>query len=263
MSYNTLVKTELLESLDRDGYIRLEGFISPQRLESLRSRIAGRFAEEGDAAGSEFKMEPGSRRLANCVDKGEEFRECIAEPGILAFIEHVLGPRFKLSSLNVRSANPGNGGGQPLHTDMGALPDENGFWVCNTIWLLDDFTPENGAVRAVPGTHRSGRLPPEVLTDPAATVPDEVLVTGRAGDVIVMNAHLWHGGTPNRTGSERRALHAFYCRADKPQQQYQKKLLRPETAAALTPAQRAICALDDPLNDELSSQDVVRSGFLK
>ena len=41
--------------------------------------------------------------------------------------------------------------------------------------------------------------------------------------VVVMNAHLWHGGTANRTSAHRRALHAFYTRWDKPQQQYQKK----------------------------------------
>jgi hypothetical protein len=49
-----------------------------------------------------------------------------------------------------------------------------------------------------------------------------------------MNAHLWHGGTANRTSRPRLAMHAFYCRRDKPQQQYQKKLLRPEVQASLS-----------------------------
>ena len=48
---------------------------------------------------------------------------------------------------------------------------------------------------------------------------------------MVMNAHLWHGGTANRTAAPRLAMHAFYCRRDKPQQQYQKQLLRPEVQA--------------------------------
>jgi hypothetical protein len=248
------VNPELLKRLDRDGFAKIEGIIPEDRVERIRARVAQLFAEEGDAAGAEFKLEPGSRRLANCVDKGGVFRECVADPAILGYIAHVLGPRFKLSSMNVRSANPGNGGGQPLHADMGAIPDEQGFWVCNTIWLLDDFTTENGAVRAIPGTHRSGKLPQQVLDDLSAPHPEEVLV---------MNAHLWHGGTANRTARERRALHVFYCRADKPQQQYQKNLLHPETVAALNGGERAILALDDPWNDEISSRDVVRSGFLK
>jgi ectoine hydroxylase-related dioxygenase (phytanoyl-CoA dioxygenase family) len=102
-----------------------------------------------------------------------------------------------------------------------------------------------------------------VLDDLNAVHPEEILVTGSAGTVVVMNAHLWHGGTANRTAAERRALHGFYCRCDIPQQQYQKKLLRPETQAALDPALRKILALDDPVNDRLCETGSGQSGFLR
>jgi ectoine hydroxylase-related dioxygenase (phytanoyl-CoA dioxygenase family) len=93
--------------------------------------------------------------------------------------------------------------------------------------------------------------------------PEEELLTGKAGTVVVMNAHMWHGATANRTDRKRRAMHAFYTRWDKPQQQYQKKLLSPAVQASLTPALRKLLALDDPLNDELSSRLSGASGFLK
>ncbi len=176
---------------------------------------------------------------------------------------HVLGPEFKLSSLNVRSANPNSTAVQPLHADMGAVADEKGYWVCNTVWMLDAFTEQNGAIRAVPGSHRWRKLPQAELSDPTAKHPNETIVTGAAGTVVVMNAHMWHGGTANRTDAHRRAMHGFYCRADKPQQQYQKRLLRPETQAALGPELRALLALGDPLNDRLSAEGAGRSGFLK
>jgi ectoine hydroxylase-related dioxygenase (phytanoyl-CoA dioxygenase family) len=248
--------------LDEDGYVRLEGFIAPDRRRRLVECIDALFAAEGDAAGAEFRQEPGARRLANLADKGAVFLDCVVDETVGAYLAHVLGPRFKLSSLNARSANPHSAESQPLHVDAGALPDEAGYWVCNTVWLLDDFTTENGALRVVPGTHRSGQRPQDVLTDPEATHPEEVLVTGRAGDLVVMNSHLWHGGTANRTDRRRLALHAFYCRWDKPQQQYQKALLRPATVAALSPAARAMLALDDPANDALSAEGG-RSGFMK
>jgi len=248
--------------LDEDGYVRLEGFIAPDRHRRLVERIDALFAAEGGAAGAEFRQEPGARRLANLADKGAVFLDCVVDETVGAYLAHVLGPRFKLSSLNARSANPHSAESQPLHVDAGALPDEAGYWVCNTVWLLDDFTTENGALRVVPGTHRSGQRPQDVLTDPEATHPEEVLVTGRAGDLVVMNSHLWHGGTANRTDRRRLALHAFYCRWDKPQQQYQKALLRPATVAALSPAARAMLALDDPANDALSAEGG-RSGFMK
>jgi ectoine hydroxylase-related dioxygenase (phytanoyl-CoA dioxygenase family) len=131
------------------------------------------------------------------------------------------------------------------------------------VWLLDDFTAENGATRMVPGSHLWRTRPQDELDDPLAPHPDEVLLIGKAGSIAVMNAHLWHGGTANRTAAPRLAMHAFYCRGDKPQQQYQKALLRPETQAGLTADVRAILALDDPLNDEMSANVTVRSGFMK
>ena len=248
--------------LDDRGYVRLEGFIAPARRKSLVDRIEALFEAEGENAGAEFRREPGARRLANLADKGDVFVECMLEGAVLEHVGHVLGPRFKLSSLNARSANPRGEEAQPLHVDAGALPDERGYWVCNCVWMLDDFTPDNGALRAVPGSHRWGKPPGDVLPDPRQPHPDEVLVTGRAGDLVVMNSHLWHGGTANRTDRPRLALHAFYCRWDKPQQQYQKALLRPETRAALSPAARALLALDDPANDAMSAEGG-RSGFMK
>jgi ectoine hydroxylase-related dioxygenase (phytanoyl-CoA dioxygenase family) len=80
---------------------------------------------------------------------------------------------------------------------------------------------------------------------------------------VIVNAHTWHAGTPNRTDRPRTALHAFYCRRDKPQQQYQKHLLRPEVQASLSAQLRDLLALDDPLNDQVSAEVTVRSGVLK
>jgi ectoine hydroxylase-related dioxygenase (phytanoyl-CoA dioxygenase family) len=252
-----------LRQLDDDGYVVLERAMSAELLDELRRRIGELFVEEGDRAGTEFRTEEHAHRLANLVDKGDVFRRAIVLPDVLRLVRHVLGPAIKLSSLNARSADPHTDVGQPLHVDMSAIPDEKGYWVCNTVWMLDDFTRENGPTRMIPGSHKWGKRPQDVLADPLAPHPDEVFLTGKAGTIAIMNAHLWHAGTANRTSAPRLAMHGFYCRRDKPQQQYQKQLLRSEVQASLTPELRDILALDDPLNDELSSTVTVRSGFLK
>jgi ectoine hydroxylase-related dioxygenase (phytanoyl-CoA dioxygenase family) len=249
--------------LDEQGFIVFERFLDANTLEALRRRVEELFAEEGENAGSEFRQEPQARRLANLVDKGAIFQKVFASPPVLNAVGYVLGPRFKLSSLNARSADPFSPEAQPLHCDAGSLPDDHGYCVCNSIWLLDDFTPENGATRIVPGSHKWGKLPQNVLTDPLAPHPDEILVLAPAGSVVVMNTHAWHGGTANRTSTPRRALHSFYCRWDQPQQQYQKRLLRPETQAALAPELRTLLALDDVANDELCAAATGMSGFMK
>jgi len=257
------LSSEERDRLDADGYLVLQDFVTPDDLATLRSRIHQLFDELGARAGFEFKQEPQTDRLANLVDYDEIFQRAVAMPKLLACVAQVLGPEFKLSSLNARSARPHTDWTQPLHCDTGALPDARGNSVCNIIWMLDDFTPDNGATRFVPGTHRSHQLPQNVLADASATHPDERLLLGRKGTVVVMNAHLWHGGTANHTDHPRLAMHSFYCRRDQPQQQYQRRLLRPDTQARLSPELRWLLALDDPLNDELSANASGKSGFLK
>lgn len=251
------------QQLDAEGYLVLRDFISPERLAALRQKVEVIYAQQGDDAGSEYRQEPQTRRLANLVNCGELFEQVAADPKILPYVQHVIGAEFKLSSLNFRSANPHSDWVQPLHCDVGAVADEKGFWICNVIWLLDDFTAENGATRFVPGSHHSRQLPQEVLADAAAPHPEEKLLLEKAGTVVVMNTHIWHGATANRTAQHRRALHSFYCRSDKPQQQYQKQLLSPAVQQRLSSALRKLLALDDPLNDELSSRFSGASGFLK
>jgi ectoine hydroxylase-related dioxygenase (phytanoyl-CoA dioxygenase family) len=246
------------QQLEDQGFTVLPDFLSLAELEAFRTRVDELFTEEGDRSGAEFKQEPGARRLANMVDKGEIFEKVIETPLVLECVETVLGPDFKLSSLNVRSADPHGNSGQPLHVDSGELPDALGNSVCNSVWMLDDFTAGNGALRIVPGSHKWMRLP-----EPGARVEGEVLVTGKAGTVVVMNAHAWHGGTDNRTDHPRRAMHVYYTRGDKPQQQYQKKWVRPEVQDRLSPLGRRLLALDDPRNDELSATGAGRSGFMK
>ena len=248
--------------LDEQGFVVLEDCMGGNLLRELRERIHDLLAMEGDRAGHEFRTEAHAHRLANLVDKGEVFGRAIALPRVVECVRHVLGSQIKLSSLNARTPDPHGEVPQPLHVDMAAVPDERGYWVCNTVWMLDDFTAENGATRVIPGSHKWGRRPQDELQDPRASHPEEVLVLGRAGSIAVMNAHAWHGGTANRTAAPRLAMHAFYCRRDKPQQQYQKQLLRPEVQDLLSPELRDLLALDDPLNDALSGTVAVRSGFL-
>lgn len=248
------------QQLDERGYLVLEGLMGPALLAEVRARIQELFAQEGARAGSEFKQEPHARRLANLVNKGEVFERVILTPRVLDAMAHVLGPEFKLSSLNVRVADPLGDCAQPWHADSAAIADPQGYWVCNSVWMLDDFTPLNGATRMIPGSHRWRRLPPPDLYGPQ---PGEELVLGKAGTVVIMNAHMWHGASANRTAAPRRAMHVYYTRRDKPQQQYQKALLHPEVQRALSPAARRLLALDDPLNDGLSATGSGVSGFMK
>jgi ectoine hydroxylase-related dioxygenase (phytanoyl-CoA dioxygenase family) len=202
-----------LRELDELGYTSVPGLIGKDWLHELRVRVEALFEEEGENAGHEFKQEPHARRLANLVDKGEVFERVVSHPVLLEMVEHVLGAEFKLSSLNARSTNPFAPEPQPLHTDMGLLPDARGPCVCNSVWMLDDFTAENGATRVVPGSHKWGRLPNADMPDPLAPHPAEVLIIAPAGSVAVYNAHCGMAARPTApTGTGARST-ASSCAA--------------------------------------------------
>ncbi len=152
---------------------------------------------------------------------------------------YIMADEIHFDSLNGRNCPPGEGL-QGLHRDSMGSKDEIGYRVCQSLWILDDFTPENGATRIVPGTHRSNDDPHEVMEDTKAPHPNEELVLAPAGTVVVFNGHCWHGGTENRTQAQRRVLHGCWVRRDQTQQQVQAEWLSPETIARLSPAERYI-----------------------
>ena len=236
---NTTLSEADLRRLDERGYLPLPDVMSPKQTATIRRRVEALIAEEGEQAGSEFRQEPGAHRLANLVDKDPLFGICFTHPRVLAAINHVLNGDFKLSSLNSRASLPGEGS-QALHIDWSGDVDPDDFQVCNSIWLLVDFSEENGATRLVPGSHMTGQHPNDALADPWAPHPDEVLLTGTAGTVVIFNSHLWHGGTVNRTDSPRYTLHSYFTRRHNPQQVNQQAFLSEATVTGLSPAARYI-----------------------
>jgi len=53
--------------LNELGYLVLPDFVPAAMLDEMRERVEALWAAEGDDAGSEFRLEPGTRRLANLV----------------------------------------------------------------------------------------------------------------------------------------------------------------------------------------------------
>jgi ectoine hydroxylase-related dioxygenase (phytanoyl-CoA dioxygenase family) len=98
----------------------------------------------------------------------------------------------------------------------------------NVVWMLDDFTAENGATRVVPGSHRRTEGP-----ERDRVYPDEELAIATAGTLLLFNTATWHGGGPNRTDKLRRGFHVHYCRSwVKPQRDHPRSMDEESLAGA-------------------------------
>jgi len=178
-----------------------------------------------------------NQRVWNLVSKGEVFRDLVVAHLVRRTISHLLGSDFLLSSCTANVANPG---GEPmrLHSDQGYVPPEMPFAVAaNVLWMLDDFTEENGATRVVPGSHLSGSLPDP--TNPPTTVPAE----GAAGTAVVFDARIWHGTGTNRTNRARRGVFTYFCRPFIRPQENHTVSTPPEVLAAASPELRRLLGL--------------------
>lgn len=242
-----LLSEEEKTFLDKNGYLVLENILTREQVTAINEKLAELLMLEGANAGFELMeskyirhpKEAGADRLADLVNKDPIFDIFYTHPRVLAGIAHVLGTEIKLSSLNYRAAKPG-AGLQKLHADWHEPVAPGDYKVCNSIWLLDDFSPANGATRIVPGAHLDGKLPQDVLEDPWKPHPDEIILTAPAGTVAIFNSHAWHGGTTNHTDRDRRSIHSYFCRRDQPQQIDQLKYIRPETRARLSAAAQRV-----------------------
>jgi ectoine hydroxylase-related dioxygenase (phytanoyl-CoA dioxygenase family) len=198
------------EALDRDGYVVLPSVIDADWLARLRAAFESGCEKDG---GSTVVKESGTRHLNNLVNRDPVFEGVYTHPRVLAAVYHVLRDAFRVGQIGGRDPLPGYGQ-QGLHADWTARSKGEPFRIVTAIWLLDDFTGENGATRVVPGTHHLLTQPPKSFADPASRHPDQRIIVAKAGSVLVFNGHLWHSGAANKSSRSRRVVQCSFVGRD-------------------------------------------------
>jgi ectoine hydroxylase-related dioxygenase (phytanoyl-CoA dioxygenase family) len=227
--------------LAEHGYCLLEGLLPPGRVAEARARLVD-LAEREVSDGTDYVYENGAnQRIWALLNKGQCFVDIALDNTVCTLMEHLLGFDFLLSNINANVAGPG---GNPMfvHADQSFVPEP---WppyplVANAMWMLDDFTPENGATRIVPGSHKLASQP-----DFSMTAEQTTPVCGPAGTVMVFDGRLWHQTGPNTTADERRhGILAYYCRPFMRQQENWFLSVDPDVLANADPRLKHMLGYD-------------------
>lgn len=207
---NTLTDLEKVK-LDEEGFLVIENLFSEWEAVSMASAMNGLFEQEKTGF-----LQP---RCINMQNKSSVFDICFKHPRFLAAIVHILGDNIRSLGIHASPKPPCNEN-QALHTDgqtellythvFHQIRSKEEFKLANSVWMLTDFTEENGATRVIPGTHLIKVLPSDIMKDPKASHPDEQIIYGKTGSVIIFNAYLWHGMTRNRTPFYRMNVNSFW-----------------------------------------------------
>lgn len=109
--------------------------------------------------------------------------------------------------------------------------------------MIDEFRPDNGATRFVPGSQRWSAPREDTLSDLRAEHDAQVLACAGAGSLLVFNGSTWHGHTANTSDGPRRSLQgAFIPRDGRAWTDFTARM-QPETCARLSPLARYVLAL--------------------
>lgn len=157
------------------------------------------------------EVRAGTIWIRDALVLGDALEPLRTAPAVVEAIAELLGPEPTAFSAVMR--NPvGPTAQQGLHVDWAGPIAPGHDQQAQAMFFLDDVTADNGPTRLVPGSHRSGSIPPKNLSDPRARHRDEECITGPAGDVLVFSSHLWHSGTGNSSGRARRVITVTYRR---------------------------------------------------
>ncbi len=202
--------SQIVAAIQARGYCFIPSAIRPEKADAARTALERLLADEASDSTRQAK----TQRVGGIAYKDPLFAELMAHPLIVAVWQAYLDDEAIIcSTWSANTAFPG-------YDKYGWHPDYPYWWinqpwplekVCGqTIWLLDDFTAENGGTGFLPGSHLKGHPPPKAFND--AWQPEAEILTGARGGALVFHGALWHTARPNKTDAARSALLGMYTR---------------------------------------------------
>jgi hypothetical protein len=182
------------ERLHRDGYALLRGAIPAEWLGRLRAAF-----DAGVKPSGQWPVPRGVGWRHSMLDLDPTVRAVCRLPDMVAAAGALIGERFFLAQVEGREPLAGEGH-QGLHRD---LSEQRPGDTVNALAFFDDYGPDNGATRLVPGTHRPA---PDASRDESEDESRAIQLSGAAGDILVFDADLLHAATLNPTGARRRSI---------------------------------------------------------
>jgi len=192
-------KEALKQAFDRDGYIVIRNVVSQERLAELHKSLEKEF-EAASESGALFSGGGLKSGHLNCFPgAGARFiYDTLQERGIIDLIKEIDPRVVRMPNVGCNFNLPGSHT-QHYHLDR---PFTRDFMIANV--AVVDSNIKNGAMEAIPGTHKRFYKYTQFVLERVAR--NGVRVPLKRGDVLIRTSNVWHRGTANRTAVPRPML---------------------------------------------------------
>ena len=221
----------ILTHLDRDGFYVIEGVIPDDRVDAVREAVVeaqARCYEESEARKAATRSRghrigaQGVVSLKQVLNETQVFAPYLASRKVMDVVEALFGYYARISCTDCVITHPGSERGY-WHADWPynatnashvPAPYADALLHLSSIWMVTDFSAENGGTFVVPGSHRSNNNPAAgtmTTVDQDSPYPTEMQVEGKSGSVLIYDSRLWHAVAPSRSDEDRVALIVRYA----------------------------------------------------
>jgi ectoine hydroxylase-related dioxygenase (phytanoyl-CoA dioxygenase family) len=221
--------TEQQQQAEEEGYVIIEGMLSPEQCQAYIARLDDYAHErrelpprmaiqrEPRVARGELVASVGDdvRKISGVAYGDDLFHSLVMHPRVVQIMQQLIGPNLKLFRADVLMKPAGVGSAKGMHQDAPYWPIQPmALWSC---WLpFDPATLENGCMTAIPGSHKRGALEHVHTTDDYVIPADQydpsqiVAVPMAPGSGMFFHSLLLHGTAENRSAQPRRAIAMSY-----------------------------------------------------
>lgn len=210
---------EKLDQIERDGFVLVEGALTPEETAHIRNRIH----HAREMGWEEGLNEVGNMWFDTLLDREPaSFGPLVGHSGVRPVLESLMGRQCQLRSFRAH-INPGPYV-QEWHLDF------YGYWQArreaeahplavppcsiNTTYYFQDNTPGEGHLKFIKNGHRIE--PPHLYPmdrekfEAWCEAQDYILLHPKAGDVVIFYSHMPHQGAKERDDMERSNVVCHY-----------------------------------------------------
>jgi len=230
--------SERADRIRRDGFVVVPDLISKEQVAEIKASLAPWL--QGERMGRNDFEGHHSERVYALLAKAPEVATIVEHPDVLAVVDEILVPHYRLSACLAIHVHPGETA-QGWHGDDSYvfLPRPRAMMGVSAIWAFDDFESDNGSTEVIPGSHLWGPHDEVEAEDSRA-----VRVEMSAGSVLLFAGNLIHRGGAHHGTQPRLAITPQYCEPWVRQIENMPLAVPPELAARYSERLQAMLGYD-------------------